>query len=87
MLRVGLVAAVESPTMKRVGSEGLSVAEGPVEQVPIVDMATVEADRLEALGQEKAALLFPIDHTPTSVEEAERNAESVPIALRTPTPH
>jgi rhamnogalacturonan acetylesterase len=47
-----------------------------------VDMATVEADRLEALGPEKTALLFPIDHTHTSAEGAERNAESVVIALR-----
>jgi rhamnogalacturonan acetylesterase len=52
------------------------------EQVPIVDMATVEADRLDALGQEKTALLFPIDHTHTSAEGAERNAESVVVALR-----
>jgi rhamnogalacturonan acetylesterase len=46
------------------------------------DLATVEADRLEALGPEKTALLFPIDHTHTSAEGAERNAESVVIALR-----
>jgi rhamnogalacturonan acetylesterase len=46
------------------------------------DMATVEADRLEALGPEKTAALFPIDHTHTSAEGAERNAESVAIALR-----
>lgn len=50
--------------------------------VPYIDMATVEADRLEALGPEKTALLFPIDHTHTSAEGAERNAESVAIALR-----
>jgi len=52
------------------------------EQIPLVDMATIEADRLEALGPEKTALLFPIDHTHTSAEGAERNAESVVIALR-----
>lgn len=52
------------------------------EKIPIVDMATVEADRLEALGPEKTAVLFPIDHTHTSAEGAERNAESVVIALR-----
>jgi rhamnogalacturonan acetylesterase len=52
------------------------------EQVSLVDMATVEADRLEALGQEKSTLLFPVDHTHTSAEGAERNAESVVIALR-----
>jgi lysophospholipase L1-like esterase len=52
------------------------------ENVPVIDMATVEADRLDALGSEKTALLFPIDHTHTSAEGAERNAESVAIALR-----
>src|SRR5438876_317483 len=52
------------------------------ENVPVIDMATVEADRLDALGPEKSALLFPIDHTHTSPEGAERNAESVVIALR-----
>jgi rhamnogalacturonan acetylesterase len=52
------------------------------QHVPYIDMATVEADRLEALGPEKTALLFPIDHTHTSAEGAERNAESVVIALR-----
>jgi rhamnogalacturonan acetylesterase len=46
-----------------------------------IDMATVEADRLEATGQEKAKLLFPIDHTHTSSEGAELNAQSVAIAL------
>jgi lysophospholipase L1-like esterase len=55
---------------------------GDSEGVPVIDMATVEADRLEALGPEKTALLFPIDHTHTSAEGAERNAESVVIALR-----
>jgi rhamnogalacturonan acetylesterase len=52
------------------------------ENVPVIDMATVEADRLDALGPEKTALLFPIDHTHTSPEGAEQNAESVVTALR-----
>jgi lysophospholipase L1-like esterase len=52
------------------------------EKIPVVDMATVEADRLEALGPEKTAALFPIDHTHTSAEGAEKNAESVAIALQ-----
>lgn len=52
------------------------------EHVAYVDMATVEADRLEATGQEKTALLFPKDHTHTSSEGAELNAQSVAIALR-----
>lgn len=52
------------------------------EQVTLVDMATVEADRLDALGKEKTALLFPIDHTHTSPEGADLAAESVATALR-----
>lgn len=52
------------------------------QHVAFVDMATVEADRLEATGQEKTALLFPKDHTHTSAEGAELNAQSVAMALR-----
>lgn len=52
------------------------------QHVAYVDMATVEADRLEAAGPEKTALLFPKDHTHTSAEGAELNAQSVAIALR-----
>jgi len=52
------------------------------EHVLFVDMANVEADRLEAAGPEKAALLFPKDHTHTSAEGAELNAQSVVRALR-----
>ncbi len=51
------------------------------EHVPLVDMATVEADRLQALGPQKTALLFPKDHTHTSAVGAELNAQSVVIAL------
>ena len=47
-----------------------------------IDMASIEAARLEATGQEKTALLFPIDHTHTSPEGAELNAQSVVIALK-----
>jgi len=46
-----------------------------------IDMGGVEADRLEAAGQEKAKLLFPIDHTHTSAVGADLNAQSVVIAL------
>lgn len=52
------------------------------QHVPFVDMATVEADRLEAAGPEKTALLFPKDHTHTSADGAEMNAQCVVIALR-----
>jgi rhamnogalacturonan acetylesterase len=52
------------------------------QHVAFIDMATVEADRLEALGPEKTATLFPIDHTHTSSEGAELNANAVVTALR-----
>lgn len=52
------------------------------QRVAFIDMATVEADRLEALGPEKTATLFPIDHTHTSPEGAELNAQAVVTALR-----
>lgn len=52
------------------------------EMVPYIDMATVEADRLEAMGPEKTALLFPIDHTHTSAEGAELVAQCVVEAVR-----
>jgi len=49
--------------------------------IAYIDMGAVEADRLEKTGPEKTALLFPIDHTHTSAEGAELNAQSVVIAL------
>jgi lysophospholipase L1-like esterase len=52
------------------------------EHVAYIDMATIEADRLEAMGPTKTALLFPIDHTHTSAEGAEMNAQCVAQALR-----
>jgi len=55
---------------------------GAAEHVPVVDMATVAADKFEAMGPEKTAALFPIDHTHTSAEGAEMNAASVVTALR-----
>lgn len=52
------------------------------QNILLADMATVEADSLEALGPDKTELLFPIDHTHTSPEGAELAAESVVTALR-----
>jgi rhamnogalacturonan acetylesterase len=52
------------------------------EHVPYIDLAAVEADRLEAMGPEKTALLFPRDHTHTSAEGAELVAQCVVEALR-----
>jgi lysophospholipase L1-like esterase len=47
-----------------------------------IDMGAIEYARLQATGPEKTALLFPIDHTHTSAEGAELNAQSVVIALK-----
>ncbi len=52
------------------------------QHVAISDMATVEADALEAKGEAQTALLFPKDHTHTSSEGAELNAGYVSEALR-----
>jgi len=51
------------------------------QHVPIADMATLAADRLQALGPEKTAALFPIDHTHSSAEGAALNARDVAAAL------
>lgn len=50
--------------------------------VPVADMATLEADYLESIGPEKTALLFPIDHTHTSAVGADMNAHMVAAALK-----
>ncbi len=52
------------------------------EHVPLLDMSDIAADRFEALGPAKTALLFPKDHTHTSPEGAELNASAVAEALR-----
>jgi lysophospholipase L1-like esterase len=52
------------------------------ENVALIDMGAVAADRFDALGQEKTAAFFPQDHTHTSAEGAEMNAQSVVTALR-----
>jgi rhamnogalacturonan acetylesterase len=52
------------------------------EHVPVVDMASIAADTFQALGPEKTATLFPIDHTHTSPAGADLNAHAVATALR-----
>jgi rhamnogalacturonan acetylesterase len=52
------------------------------EHVPLIDMATVEADKLEMVGPDATRMLFPIDHTHTSAVGAEMNAASVVTALK-----
>ena len=64
------------------GYDGFIGQTAEAEHVAFVDMATVEADKLEAMGAEKTKLLFPIDHTHTSAEGAELNAGAVVEALR-----
>jgi len=51
------------------------------EHVELLDMASKEADALEAIGPEQTAKLFPVDHTHTSAEGAELNAHMVVNAL------
>ena len=51
-------------------------------KIQYVDMGSVEWDRLSKTGPEATAKLFPIDHTHTSPEGAELNAQSVVIALK-----
>jgi lysophospholipase L1-like esterase len=46
-----------------------------------IDMAPVEAIRMESAGKDKASLWFPIDYVHTSPEGADLNAQSVVIAL------
>jgi rhamnogalacturonan acetylesterase len=52
------------------------------EHIQVIDMSTLAADKFQALGPEKTAALFPIDHTHTSAVGAQMNAESVAQALR-----
>lgn len=64
------------------GFRGYEQQIADAQHVPLADMATLQADRLEALGPEKTALLFPIDHTHTSPAGAEINAQCVAESLR-----
>jgi lysophospholipase L1-like esterase len=52
------------------------------QHIALVDMGTIAANKFDALGQEKTAAYFPKDHTHTSPEGAEMNAQSVVAALR-----
>jgi lysophospholipase L1-like esterase len=54
-------------------SEGLRQI-AAAEKVPLLDMGTLEANELEKVGPQTAALLFPVDHTHTSAQGAEMNA-------------
>jgi lysophospholipase L1-like esterase len=52
------------------------------EQIPVLELGNIEADRLEALGPAKTAPLFPKDHTHTSPEGADLVAQCVAATIR-----
>jgi lysophospholipase L1-like esterase len=52
------------------------------EHIPVLELGNTEADRLEALGPEKTAPLFPRDHTHTSPEGATLVAQCVATTIR-----
>jgi rhamnogalacturonan acetylesterase len=64
------------------GFHDLDTQLAAAEHVELVDMAAVSAARLQALGPDATARLYPIDHTHTSAVGAEANAEDVAQALR-----
>jgi lysophospholipase L1-like esterase len=64
------------------GYDGFISQVGEQQHVPVIDMSDIAADGWEALGQEKTATYFPIDHTHTSAAGADLNAHSVVTALR-----
>ncbi len=51
------------------------------DHLQFIDMAPVEATRMESVGKDKASLWFPKDYVHTSPEGADLNAQSVVIAL------
>ena len=52
------------------------------EHLPVLELSSVEAARLQALGPEKTAALFPKDHTHSSAEGATLIAQDVVETLR-----
>ena len=56
------------------------------DHLSFIDMAPVEATRMESVGKDKASLWFPIDYVHTSPEGADLNAQSVVIALEIASP-
>jgi lysophospholipase L1-like esterase len=57
-------------------------AVGEQTKTPVADMSEIAANEFEAMGQEKAAADFPIDHTHTSPAGAELNAKAVADSLK-----
>ena len=57
-------------------------AVGEQTKTPVADMSEIAANEFEAMGQEKTAADFPIDHTHTSAAGAELNAKAVAESLK-----
>jgi lysophospholipase L1-like esterase len=57
-------------------------AVGEETKTPVADMSEIAANEFEAMGQEKTAADFPIDHTHTSPAGAELNAKAVADSLK-----
>jgi len=57
-------------------------AVGEQTKTPVADMSEIAANEFEAMGQEKTAADFPIDHTHTSPAGAELNAKAVADSLK-----
>jgi lysophospholipase L1-like esterase len=82
-----------SPTVRNIWKDGAveraighfkewTAAVAKAENVPYLDVTDAIADRYEALGPEKVAPFFPVDHTHTSAEGAGLNASLVVACLK-----
>ncbi len=72
------------PQIERdMGYDGFVRQVAEQEHIPVLDMASLEADRLQQSGPDKTAVLFPKDHTHTSAQGADLNARDVATAIRT----
>lgn len=77
------VGADGKPRIERdMGYDGFIREVAAEEKVPLLDPAAIEADRLEALGQEKTVAFFPKDHTHSSAEGATLIAGDVAKSIR-----
>jgi lysophospholipase L1-like esterase len=82
-----------SPTVRNIWKDGAverglgnfkdwSAAVAKADNVPYLDHTDAIADKYEALGPEKVAQYFPVDHTHTSPEGAELNASLVVACMK-----
>lgn len=89
----GATPILLSPTIRNIWKAGVvehamgdygkwSKEIGKQEGVAFVDMSKIMADYYQALGPQKMAAYFPVDHTHTSPEGAELNASFVVAGLK-----